>query len=226
MRAYMNGQHSIRDYSSKTEFVKGNATMNQLVIDRRLRALSRAGVVALAAVLLLMLPAPARAQTSASETFYDVAGFCVSASAQISPFYLFGSPLGLTSTTTISVYTSCPGAVVGKIFAPCWAYPDEPCGGVPVPIPTSLPVQMAPGTLDIFQMLYLDNGNGTLTWCSTPASAVVNSQTQDRLTATAFNLATVGACGAGNYKLYSFAYAFDGQVWRGGLLTVGDVYMM
>jgi hypothetical protein len=203
--------------------------MNRLILDRERPAVGRSvlGLAALAAVLLLMLPAPARAQvTVGPEMMYIGSGLCVAGTASVSTYagYL-GLPYAIGANSAVSTFSSCPTAVVARQYSPAclWPYQTGCVPNIPKPPqPQPWVVKTMPvGWLAIAQDLYLDT-NGTKTFCMHLSTWVYNT--------TAVSSATIisaagAACGMGNYGVNTGVYAWDGANWQGGWFYTGDVYL-
>jgi hypothetical protein len=190
---------------------------------------------ALAAVLLLMLPAPARAQWTAGpqvsagpEMLYITSNLCVAGAAQANSLNFYGVPLYINATTLVSSYSSCKTASLGKQFAskcdldhPGFCVPTHP---TPQPSPpvTWVLKTMPVGSLAVMQQLYLDV-NGTKTYCSTPLNWQYSTVAESSMAGLSNG---PPACGAGNYGMASWVYVWDGKAWQGGSFWTPDVYIL
>lgn len=203
--------------------------MNRLTLVREQRAVGRSVPVlaALAAVLLLMLPAPARAQaTVGPEMMYIGSGLCVSGTASVSTFpgYL-GLPFYIYATSAVSTFSSCPTAIVARQYAPAcqWPYDTGCVPNIPKPpqpqpwVAKTMPV----GWLAIAQDMYLDS-NGSRQFCLHLSSWVYNTVP---VTSATIKSSTSAACGMGNYGVNTGIYAWDGSAWQGGWFYAGDVFL-
>jgi hypothetical protein len=198
--------------------------MNRAILDRERRSVPV--FAALAAVILLLLPAPARAQSaSGGEMVYSVSGLCVFGSAQVTtawPNGEVGLPLFFTAASTVSAYSSCPNAVVARQYAPCtWPY-NTGCPIPPVKTQPWVAKTMPAGTLAILQQLYLVV-NGQAQYCSTPLSTWQYSSTAEA--AMTVSSVSTAMCGQGYYELGTGVYAWNGSAWEGGWYWVGSLYM-
>jgi hypothetical protein len=177
----------------------------------------------MAAVLLLMLPAPARAQVHNVQTLYASQGLCVTGFGSLSTFTEWGIPVAIYSTVEASTYSSCPATRKIVEWVPCPPIPGSYNGECP--IYQSWPAKlMPPGSLAIAQDLYLDV-NGSKQFCMHLSPSWVYNTTS--VSSASMSSSAGAACGQGSYAVYIGAYAMDANnQWQGGWFWNGDVFVL
>ena len=206
--------------------------MNQLIIDQNRHAARRAGLAAgrsgvvlaaLAAVVLLALPAPVHAQNSGGMLFYAAHYMCVFGDTEITVLSQPGWPDGIMAATYVHTTGQCLNTPLNKLYSPCT---DSSVTGVVsctgLPFNPNINVKMMPaGMLAVAQALYKDV-NGTKQFCAS-LSSWNYSTIKSNL---GFGSGIMGAqCGSGYYGVSSGVYAWDGTAWQGGWCWLGDVYL-
>jgi hypothetical protein len=180
-------------------------------------------LAALAAVLLLQLSAPARAESASSQWVNIAPTLCTYGSAQLSTISVSGVPAMLNATTTVSAYRSCPGAPAGIEFAPCSSF-YFPLLGSGCPLGIWSPKTMPAGQLLIRQDLYYKGPNGgDAAFCRRIQDLHYSSVSEASMTV----VSTVGYApsGPGTYSLTSYVAAWDGSPWADLWFSTGSVYV-